>query len=105
MPICPACRGQKKIQGMGSMGEIDCKTCKGTGLEPMMVEIITPVIKAPEQKVGVVQSLELLVETDESELANLSKPSSTVNSVEPEVSKSSETMAERLKRKYTKSAK
>jgi hypothetical protein len=94
MPICPACRGQKKIQGMGSMGEVDCKTCKGTGLEPVEVktlEIKTDVIKAPESDKITVMSVEVLeLEVEEEK-------------VDPV--KSHETMTERLKRKYTKSAK
>jgi hypothetical protein len=162
---------------MGSMGETDCKTCKGTGLEPVSVEFKSDVIKMPENEkftvmsielkpveptvelilsesvrhpqlaegecfttnnwvpsdgmlehgglrkggikstvetwsddaltmkggdIGKAEALEHIVETHEAALANLGKPS---NCFEPEVSKSSETMAERLKRKYTKSTK
>lgn len=149
MPICPACRGQKKIQGMGSMGEVECKTCKGTGLDPVSVEIITPVIKAPEQKVGVVQSIKIMT-PEEIEVKTLEiKPTDSfqvalqthesgnaswlatkckeepktevielvetlVLEVEEEIqpdevkhhaSSNSETKFEKLKRKYTKSAK
>jgi hypothetical protein len=46
MPVCLSCLGQRKIQGMGFMGEVDCRTCKGTGLA--------------EAKVGSVQSIEII---------------------------------------------
>ncbi len=35
MAICAACKGRKKIEGLGFMGESDCKRCKGTGIEPI----------------------------------------------------------------------
>jgi hypothetical protein len=116
MPICPACRGQKKIQGMGFMGEVDCKTCKGTGLEPVVVKTleIRPADSSMNQTlefkqsdtwsdtalimqgdvIGKTETLELAVETHESILANLGKET------EPQ-----ETKLERFKRKYTKSSK
>lgn len=35
MAICAACKGRKKIDGLGFMGETDCKRCKGSGIEPV----------------------------------------------------------------------
>ncbi len=120
MSICLSCLGQKKIQGMGFMGEVDCRTCKGTGVAPVTVELKTEVIKAPESDVITIQSievvervwepkaesLELKVETEESDLANLGKSlEQKSNCFEPEVSRPSESIADKIKRKYTKSAK
>lgn len=28
---CNACRGAKQVNGLGSMGMVNCKACKGTG--------------------------------------------------------------------------
>ena len=59
MAVCSACRGQKKIQGLGFMGEIDCKRCKGIGKEPVNEEFRTEVIKVSESEVLTIQSIEV----------------------------------------------
>ncbi len=139
MALCLSCLGQKKIQGMGFMGEVDCRTCKGTGVAPVTVEIVEPgveqevsmleikdeSIRHPQlsegecfskattheeamaklikqnnidafAKLEKTEDLELVVETHESGGAAWL---STQPKSEPQ------TLAEKFKRKYTKSAK
>ncbi len=33
--LCSGCRGAKKIMGMGSMQDIDCRVCGGIGYVPV----------------------------------------------------------------------
>ncbi len=116
MSICLSCLGQKKIQGMGFMGEVDCRTCKGTGVAP--VEVKTLEIKPTDSSsnrtveikptdswsddaltmkgggIGKVETFELKVEEE-----------ILINAVEPLDSTVPESIAEKFKRKYKKSAK
>lgn len=57
---CPACKGRKKVMGMGMIGEVKCRTCEGVGfekpasmLEPVAV-VAEPVVKvvAPKKTVS-----------------------------------------------------
>jgi hypothetical protein len=129
MALCLSCLGQKKIQGMGFMGEVECKTCKGTGLAPVTVEI-----KAVEQVVEPkVETLEIRpehsVRTETLEIKPTDSWSSDAltmkgghigktetlelaveeeamhKTVEPKDSNTDLVNLERLKRKYTKSSK
>lgn len=86
MAICAACKGRKKIEGLGFMGETDCKRCKGTGIEPLgdppktatipTLEggtIVIPVIgKIPPARVEVVPALHV-TETHEEVLAKMAE--------------------------------
>ncbi len=133
MAVCLSCLGQKKIQGMGFMGEVDCRTCKGTGVQPVTVEIMEPFV---EQKVATLEikptdsssnrtaeikpadswSFDILTmkgagivkaETLELELEieeEIEPEEMMVNAVEP-LDSTVETKLQRFKRKYTKSGK
>jgi len=121
MSICLSCLGQKKIQGMGFMGEVDCRTCKGTGIAPVKAEepILVKTLEAkPVQplnndaltmnaaSVDKSERLELTIETHEAVLKKLfNSENSNVNAVEPDEKKPHESIADKIKRKYTKSAK
>jgi len=84
---------------MGFMGEVDCRTCKGTGVQPVTVEIETPKIEEPIEnpKADVIELVEALVLEVEEEIQ-----SDEIKHKEPT---HHETKLERFKRKYTKSAK
>ena len=119
MSICLSCLGQKKIQGMGFMGEVDCRTCKGTGVAPVKAEepiLVKTLDTKPIQPCShdaltmngdsKSERLELTIETHEAVLKKLfNSEGSSVNAVEPEEKKSHESIADKIKRKYTKSAK
>ena len=78
---------------MGFMGEVDCRTCGGTGKAPVTVELKTEVAPEPvEKQKEVIELVETLVLEVEEETKHQ----------EPELH---ETKLERFKRKYTKSAK
>jgi hypothetical protein len=132
MPVCLSCLGQRKIQGMGFMGEVDCRTCKGTGLAEAKdfapatkLELRSEVIKMDQAKVGSVQSIEIIgldetwshdaltmkgggigkIETLELEIEEEIKPEEIrINAVEP-LDSTVETKIQRFKRKHTKPSK
>ena len=49
---CPACKGAKKVMGMGMMGEVKCKTCDGIGFEKP-ISLQDPVVKTEAPKKAV----------------------------------------------------
>lgn len=65
MPVCLSCRGQRKIQGIGFMGEVECKTCKGTGIAPVPAEI-KPVEHAVEPNVSPCEIMDVTLGTHKS---------------------------------------